>query len=234
MTRRHRTAIGLLVALGVAVTLVAVTIALDTGYQNSGVSEGEDSDGKLPSVVLKYPHTAGISDGSVNLLGLEDLTEQSDIVVVGEVVAQSEYTRADAGIKGLQGVLAIYSVEVEQYLKGGGSATLDVRKVVAYEDSGEALGLKDGFSYFVDDSHPLSIGARYVLALRSAGDGWFAQTAEPFRFRIEDGAAIVESTVEGVKDDPYVDEIFPTKAEADLIADVESIVAAQAAETAAR
>ncbi|MCH8815699.1 MAG: hypothetical protein IH957_11535 [Chloroflexi bacterium] len=128
-------------------------------------------------------------------------------------------------------VNAVYAIEVEQYLKGSGPPTLEFVKTVANEYSREifalvegSVGLEEGFASYVDDPHPLTEGARYILALRRY-EGRFAATTEPFRFRLEDGLAVAESTMPGLSGS-YLARQFPTRSEEAAVAGVLALVAA--------
>lgn len=227
---------------GLGLAAIAAVVLVTLSLVGGGPPRAEDDIGSMAStggsteslsegLTLKYPvRTDGIS-GDVYSLPWDELVRQADLVVTGVVGKQGEYQRLDAGAPGLQVVAATYVVDIGTYIKGSDDSSLNFRKVVAREYSGEESLIPEPYSYYIDDPHPLSEGGRYLMALRVAEDGWAELVAEPFRFRLEGGQAVAES---GMLADSFLDQRFPTKPEADLIAEVEALVAAQAAETAAR
>lgn len=180
----------------------------------------EESGG--PELTLEYPVGAVTANGIVFSLPWETLVERSDVIVIGTVGKQNEYERTDAGLPGMTGILAVYAIEVEEYLKGSGPATLELRKTVVQEFAAGMLGLEEGFVSYVDDPHPLTENARYIFALRRH-EGRFAGTAEPFRFRLEDGLAVAESTMVGLTDSHFA-RGFPARSEDAVVADVRALV----------
>ena len=152
------------------------------------------------------------------------------MVVVGVVVERGQDQRIDAGNPSLTAVAASYDIAVEQSLKGDAEGTLTLTKIVGYDVSGEESDTKEAYSVDIDSANSIKVGSRYVLAVIQSDGRWYA-TAEPFRFRLEGGEAVAES---GMLEDAFLEDRFPARSETDLISDVESIVAAQAAEAAAR
>lgn len=207
----------------IAVALIAVAIlsaALVTGSDLFRDSESQPTDAQSPELALRYP-ADGSAESSIHLLSWEELVADSDVVVVARIRDQGEYRREATGITDTTGVSATYTVEAQQYLKGSSPDTLDLQVPVAYEmDDVES-------AYQIQDGSPLDVGSTYVLALRSWNDSW-APTGEPFRFRVEDGIATVESTVTEVAADPFLGDTFSPRPLEDLVADVETLLSNEA------
>lgn len=232
VTKRIAGAAGLGLAAAAAVVLLILSFV---GGGSTPASDGEVSTAGGSSadeaLTLRYPARESGVSGDVYSLPWEELIQKAELVAIGVVGKQGEYERIDAGAPGLQGVAATYSIEVQRYVKGTGPDLLNLRKVVAHEYSGEESFIPEPYAYYIDHSSPLSVGGRYLLALIVSDDGWAEFVAEPSRFRLDAGQAVAES---GMLDDAFLAERFPTKSEADLIGEIEALVAAQAAETAAR
>ena len=222
-----------IVAAAATCALVVLVFAVRGSQESGSLSDN--------GVVANSPsggRDVGLQMSSLSL-PLGDLIRQSDAIVVGAVSKKDESERSDIGVPGLRAIDAVWQVDVERYIKGSGGDTLVVRRTVAYEVSPEEFEFFDGYDDSaegsirdVDDPAGLTVGRRYVLALRETQDGGWSGTAEPYRFRLEDGMAVMESTASGGHDDTYIAGQFPAKSEIDLIADIEALVAAQAAEAA--
>ncbi|MCH8815719.1 MAG: hypothetical protein IH957_11635 [Chloroflexi bacterium] len=217
-----------LVLAAVSALMVFTWLSAEDSSDPESALNSERSGG--PELTLQYPVEAGGASGVIIALPWPALVERSDVVVIGTVAGQSEYERSEVG-SGVTAVRAVYAIEVEQYLKGSGPPTLKFSKTVANEYSfveifgfeAGSVGLEEGFASYVDDPHPLTEGARYILALRRY-EGRFTGTAEPFRFRLEDGLAVAESTMPGLGS--YLARQFPTRSEEAAVARVLALVAA--------
>lgn len=233
LTRRTFGAAGFGLAAVAAILLLLLSLVGDgpDSAEDGELSFGAEGSAVGEALTLRYPvRESGVS-GDVYFLPLDELLERADFIAIGVVGKQGEYRRLDAGAPGLQGVSATYLLQVERYVKGAGADSLNFRKIIAYEYSGEESFIPEAYAYYIDDPSPLSEGDRYAFALRLREDGWVELVAEPFRFRLQNGKAVAES---GMLDKSFLEERFPTKPEADFIAEIEAVVAAQAAETSAR
>ncbi len=148
--------------------------------------------------------TAYIVSDYITLNSISDLTKQSDIIVIGTVVGVSDQKfntardtqdhskpASDLAIKG-----TIYEVQVEQFLKGEGDPILFV---VQSEDI-LLPGMSPAAVHISESFEPLMVNARYLFFLTPGEpypDSPFPNlqhgVAEPYRFRLEEGQAKVES-----------------------------------------
>lgn len=221
MSDKHKLAsVGLVAAVLLAVSLVAVTLA--TGGHDGPEYPAADVD--APDLFLEYPMGTAIASGDVFSLPWDELIQAADLVVIGTASGQSDYQKVNAGNPELTAVVAAYTLTIERTLKGNAVESVEFRKVVAYEDSQLEA------SYFIDAASPLAFHQRYLLILDDRGDGTTWLVAEPFRFRLEGGVASAESTlVELSHESAYLEREFPDRSETEVISDIEALVAAEAA-----
>jgi hypothetical protein len=230
--RKFASAASVIAAIA-AVSLLAVTLVLRGGASQDGLSLSTDGDAQSPDVelVLRFPVNGATAAGDIHSLPWDDLMQGSDIVVIGVATAQDEYLRRKVGT-GLTAVQAAYTIEVESYLKGSGKDVLNFRKTVAHEFSGDESFSQEPYAYYIDDPNPLTTNVRYILAL-GFEEGWeWYGTAEPFRFRLDDGLAVAESTLPELQGSLYLAQQFPTRSEEAAVTDVLALVAADEPSTA--
>jgi hypothetical protein len=154
----------------------------------------------------KSGETAYITSDYITLNTISDLTKQSDLVLLGTVtkIEDQQFNTArntrdpslpatDLYIKG-----TIYNIQVEQYLKGAGDPEIHI-----FQSENISFPVINGVVstvYVTDDFIPISVDARYVFFLKAADTypdspypDLYSGTAEPYRFRIENGVATAES-----------------------------------------
>lgn len=162
---------------------------------------------------------------------IEELVNQSDIIVVGRVEKSDEIvntvrdpqdpTQPDPN---LFGVGQVYNVHVEQYLKGGGSEIINLIQnegLITPEMAEPEQTIENAREQ--SDHIPLSPEKRYIFFLNYAWeltDGeYYIGALEPWRFNLTDkGIASPESPW------LYADEIFLSKPIVDFISQVEQLV----------
>jgi len=133
------------------------------------------------------------------LASIADLKRSSDVVVIVTVKADKDTRKIPQGDPnrgpdpGKLSVLREFELSAETYLKGdkGPSPVVSISIGMEEPRRGETL-------WNDREAQPLQIGARYVLFLREARAPTYvglASTAEPWRFRLENGRAQVISPV---------------------------------------
>lgn len=231
LTRPVRTTRTLVLTISVA---VAIVVGVAGWWLGIGPA-GDETDG-VQSVTetqidTKYPLVTG--DSSIYRLPLPALIQESDVVIIATVDGRSEQWRRPAGGVGLTSLGFDYHLSVEGYLKGDGATSLTLPRPFAMEVADRNI------THLFDSPNPIAIGGRYFFFLRGPEKDTMLTTAEPFRFRIEDGVARAESTLgvghldgEGnyVVDSGHSFEspFFPAKSELDFTRDVLTLVATAA------
>ncbi len=180
----------------------------------------------------KSDETIYITSDYITLNSVSDLTQQSDIVVLGTVtqLEDEQFNTArntrdpsqpasDLYIKG-----AIYDILVEQYLKGSGGSEI---RILQSENITLPSTYSEGSTVNItDDFIPIAVDGRYVFFLSkvesypdSPFPDLFSGTAEPYRFRIENGIAKVESPAQLAANQ------FPLEKEDELIQEIKNVLA---------
>ena len=166
----------------------------------------------------------------------DELVGKSSHVVVGRygntrTVIEVPGTGSDgAPDNRLIGVGIVYNVEVERYLKGGGDAEIQVVQFEEYrtQEPGEAVKVQESPSA----SFPFQRNQRYLLFLTPQGQvrsmpDLFLGTAEPYRFKLTDGAAKADGPLadlfRGLKAE-RPEARFPDSSEESLLRQIETIV----------
>ena len=203
--------------LTLVLPIILISVAIVWGWQRFNSKSGE---------------TAYIASDYITLSTISDLAHQSDTVVLGTVtkVDDQHFNTArntrdpSQPATGLFITGTIYEIQVERYLKGSGGSNL---RIVQSEDitlpntASEAptVYLTEGFT-------PLEVGIRYIFFLKLAEsypDSPFSDlyrgTAEPYRFRLENGMAKAESPSRLARD------LFPMEKENALIQEVITAIA---------
>ena len=231
LTRPVRTTRTLVLTISVA---VAIVVGVAGWWLGIGPA-GDETDG-VQSVTetqidTKYPLVTG--DSSIYRLPLPTLIEESDVVIIATVDGRSNQWRRDGGGTGITFLGFDYFLSIERYLKGAGEPTLALQKPFAMEVADR--NITDVF----DLTDSITVGDRFYFFLEGPEKGIMGGTAEPFRFRIEDGVARAESTLgvghldgEGnyVVDSGHSFEspFFTAKSELDFTRDVLTLVATAA------
>lgn len=229
-----KTVLTVLLSIAAGATVGALWLAVGV-WPTTG--QGEQPSDPLADAQIEQPVDAGgeaqtapaehAEDGDLLVLRQSDLhglVHDSDIVIVGTVLAQADQTSSVVS-EGMVAIHANYTLEPDQYLKGSGGATLDFRLTVAHNIKDE----QRDYAVAVQSADPLTVGDRYIFFLRWTRDGRVTLAAEPGRFKIEDAIASVESTVAmaGGHTMDFSD-TFPSRSLADLIEDIVSAAAAPA------
>ncbi len=183
--------------------IFAIFAAVVWGWRQFSSSAHETAYGQSNSDARETTHI--VSD-YITSRSIEDLVHQSDLIALGTVaqIADIHFNTArnprdpsqpasDLFITG-----TIYEIRVERYLKGSGGTAL---RIVQSEDislpgePGEAPNVHISESFV-----PLEVGVRYLFFLKimeSYPDSPFPTlyrgTAEPYRFRLEEGIAKPET-----------------------------------------
>lgn len=219
-------------ATATSVALLVVTLVFALGGSHEGespVGGSADNHAAAPANSPASPAKPGLHQVSVYTLPWQSLIRHSDIVVVGIVSEKGDLQRSP-GSEGLSFVRATYIIDVEDYLKGEGDDTLRFAKTIAHEYSAgdDPYSVRDRFPELehdytleIDDPEPLTVGERYIFALRRTSQGWVSGTAEPFRFVLRDGVAVAES---GMIPDWDLERRFPPRPENEAVAEVEAVV----------
>lgn len=150
--------------------------------------------------------TAYVISDYITSRSIGDLVHQSDIIALGTVakIADVHFNTArnprdpsqpasDLFITG-----TIYEIQVERYLKGSGGTDL---RIVQSEDISSPNEPGEAPTVHISESFvPLEVGVRYLFFLKtmeSYPDSPFPDlyrgTAEPYRFRLEEGVAKPET-----------------------------------------
>lgn len=174
--------------------------------------------------------TVHIVSSYITAQSIEELAHQADTIVVGTVLESSDDrvniardTRdpsrpaTDVTIWG-----TIYKIEIEESLKGQAGAAL---WIVQAEDILLPNRGEDTTAHFSERVEPLAVGARYLffLTLTEAYPDMplpklFHGTAEPYRFRLEDGLATAESPAQAAH------RLFPPMQEEALLGQVAATI----------
>lgn len=151
---------------------------------------------------------------------LEELTQEASVVAVGTVagvdgtrnVARDPWN-PELPHPSLEIIAVDYRFEVEEFLKGSAPSTLLVTESKWIGRKGQPRALIRGFV-------EMSSGGRYVVFLRETTDetGHWIGIAEPWRFALRDGQAVVESRWEAAGDR------FPAIGEEEFLAQVRAFV----------
>jgi len=203
--------------LTLVLTISLISVVIIWGWQRFNSKSGE---------------TAYITSDYITISAISDLAHQSDTVVVGTVakVDDQHFNTArntrdpsqpaiDLFING-----TIYEIQVEQYVKGSGGSNL---RIVQSEDiTLPNTAVEAPTVYLTEGFTPLEVGARYIFFLKVAEsypDSPFSDlyrgTAEPYRFRLENGMAKAESPSRLARD------LFPMEKEDALIQEVITAIA---------
>jgi hypothetical protein len=179
----------------------------------------------------KTGETTYITSDYIVLYTINDLAKQSDLIVLGTVtkVEDQHFNTArntrdpsqpatDLYIKG-----TIYNIQVEKNLKGNASSEIHIlqsENITFPNTNGEVSTV-----YITDDFLPISVGARYIFFLKAAETypdspypDLFSGTAEPYRFRIDNGVAKAESPSQLAQDQ------YPMEKESTLLQEINAAV----------
>jgi hypothetical protein len=165
-----------------------------------------------------------IEHSYVTATSFEELVEQADIVVVGSAVEKGKVintarnpldpTQPDPN---LESVGQIYTIRVNQYLKGAGGDSIRFVQSEGYLTAEMVVAgqtLEDAREQ--SDQIPLSLNKEYLLFLRGApelDDGnLYVAVAQPSRFDISNPLAIVPESPWA-----YAKQYFPPQALADVL-----------------
>jgi hypothetical protein len=115
----------------------------------------------LLTALLFLALTLPTSSASLTRLTYDQIQSQSDLIVLGKVTGSISHT--DSGNDTGNVPYLIRHVQVQQYYKGSGSQSIDVKEL------GGDLGYWN--SVWVEDQPELSVGTTYVLFLKADGYG---------------------------------------------------------------
>lgn len=191
--------------------LVAVTVVsgVALGALMAWVLAPDGGPGEI-ELQLDYPIVENTADGDIEVMELGELVRAADLVVICTVRRLEAYEKDASGNPDLTAVDTVYTLDVEEYLKGSGASTLEFRKTVAYESR-----LQEA-AYVLESSKLLDEGVRYIMALRYSELGVVTGAGEPFRFRLADGSAYPESTIDELQEADLADFGFEVKPEEDV------------------
>ena len=169
--------------------------------------------------------TANSLPGSSDVLS--KLVTNSSVIVIGTIpnnesnvvrVNDQSPSSSSSSVTNVQGVGNTYNVQVELYLKGGGSGTLPIIQFVGldYLDRGQTKQARDTNENLLPVKN-----RRYLLFLSENGSypGYWSGTAHPYKFLLADGMAKAESPVGDLGG------ALPDRPEAEFIKEVEGLVA---------
>lgn len=175
--------------------------------------------------------TIQVVSSYITVTSIEEMVRKASTIVVGNVVRVAghrnlardplDISRVDDRAEGVTGVGTIYEVKAERYLKGDLGATILVTQSEGFLPYRSPINLAPeviATAQAIEHFTPLGIGARYIFFLEQGG--YFPELqfgiAEPYRFRLENGQAVVESSWQGAAS------IFPPGDEQKMLQQVET------------
>ncbi len=153
---------------------------------------------------------------------LSKLVAHSTVIVIGTVPNnEPDSIRVqDRSNANIQGVARGFNVQVELYLKGSCGDTIPVIQFYGldFTDRGQARQVRDE-----NENLLLDKGSRYLLFLKEneSYPGYWSGTIHPYKFRLVDGDARVESPV------GTLDGEFPDRPESEFIDEIEALIAGE-------